>query len=394
MANKLKASVGKKGKNTPEDVKTVEELLNAFAATLGFAKLPGKGQPSAKLNEAIGKVQLEVCGFKPDFTVDPGKTTYKALVAGPAKFKAQQRTQAKTDEKAAKDAAEKAKAKVLAEAKKKAERAAKPAAKTADTGGGFWDFLDEVADTVEKAAEEVIDKAIETAKKTGKSIEEEVEKLMARVSKDAQKEAEEAARKAAEAAKKAAEEAAKKAEEEKKKNEPDPNRKGTVKWRAGVDKNVSAKLTDVIAVVAGHFDTPILVVGGRRDKNGQISAMWKGWDKHLKNGTIYPALRARPALREELDGYKASDDFAAFKKAMLDKCPWSQISRHLSGEAVDISTATDAKILKALKDCLYYLPETSKDEVGDDGKPAVKCHHFSLKRYTKPTVEMMKKWKK
>ena len=151
MAKKLSASVGKNGKNKPEDVKTVEGLLNTFASTIGFSKLPCKGQPSPKLNDAIGKFQLEVCGFKADFLVEPGKNSYKALVAGPSKFKSQQRTQAKADEKAAKDAAEKAKAKVLADAKKKAERAAKPAAKTADTGGGFWDFLDDVADTVEKA---------------------------------------------------------------------------------------------------------------------------------------------------------------------------------------------------------------------------------------------------
>ncbi|KIC08314.1 hypothetical protein RA19_20280 [Leisingera sp. ANG-M1] len=121
MAVTLTGSVGRKGKNTPEDVKSVQELLNAFAKLLKLSKLKTDGKPSKALETAIGKFQEQVCKFRPDFKVDPKKTTLKKLNAGPAKAAAEQKAEEKKHEKAKEDQHKK----TMASVKKLAEKAAK-----------------------------------------------------------------------------------------------------------------------------------------------------------------------------------------------------------------------------------------------------------------------------
>lgn len=95
MAAKIKASVGRKGKNLPEDVKTVQNLLNGFASKFGLPKLKTDGVPDAKLEQAIGKFQQEVCEMRADYRVDPGRNAMKKLVAGPAKAEAERKAKEK-----------------------------------------------------------------------------------------------------------------------------------------------------------------------------------------------------------------------------------------------------------------------------------------------------------
>lgn len=95
MAAKLKASVGRKGKNQPEDVKTVQNLLNGFAGKVKFSKLKVDGVNNLNLEKAIGVFQTDVCCVKADSRVDPGKTTIKKLTAGPGKLEAERKAEAK-----------------------------------------------------------------------------------------------------------------------------------------------------------------------------------------------------------------------------------------------------------------------------------------------------------
>lgn len=95
MASSITASVGRKGKNKPEDVKIVQQLLNGFASKVKFAKLKVDGTPTGNLEKAIGVFQQEICKFKPDFRVDPGRDTIKKLAAGPAKAEAERKAELK-----------------------------------------------------------------------------------------------------------------------------------------------------------------------------------------------------------------------------------------------------------------------------------------------------------
>ncbi|NNK16805.1 MAG: peptidoglycan-binding protein [Sulfitobacter sp.] len=91
MAAKIKASVGRKGKNLPDDVKTVQNLLNGFASKVKISKVKVDGFSSAALEKAIGVFQQEACGLRPDCRVDPGRATISKLVAGPAKLEAERK---------------------------------------------------------------------------------------------------------------------------------------------------------------------------------------------------------------------------------------------------------------------------------------------------------------
>ena len=95
MAAKIKASVGRKGKNLPEDVKTIQNLLNGFASKFGLPKLKTDGMPDAKLEQAIGKFQEEVCQMRADYRIDPGRNAMKKLLAGPSKAEAERKAREK-----------------------------------------------------------------------------------------------------------------------------------------------------------------------------------------------------------------------------------------------------------------------------------------------------------
>ncbi|MEW9918254.1 peptidoglycan-binding protein [Marimonas sp. MJW-29] len=91
MAAKIKASVGRKGKNLPDDVKTVQSLLNGFAGKVKISKVKVDGQSSGALEKAIGAFQQEACGLRPDYRVDPRGKTITTLMAGPAKLEAERK---------------------------------------------------------------------------------------------------------------------------------------------------------------------------------------------------------------------------------------------------------------------------------------------------------------
>ncbi|MCP4438790.1 MAG: peptidoglycan-binding protein [Aureispira sp.] len=77
-ANKnLSGSVGRSGKNLPEDVKLVQEVLNKKGA-----KLTEDGLSGPATRKAIADFQLSIGFKKADSRVDPGGMTWKALIKG------------------------------------------------------------------------------------------------------------------------------------------------------------------------------------------------------------------------------------------------------------------------------------------------------------------------
>ena len=116
MAKKISGSVGKGGKNKPEDTEIVQELLNGFSKKCGFKKLDVDGLVGSKTNSAIQAFQKSVVGMgRPDSRVDPGGNSFSMLVKGPKKAEAE----AKKEEKAA--AKKEAKKEKEKEAKKEKE---------------------------------------------------------------------------------------------------------------------------------------------------------------------------------------------------------------------------------------------------------------------------------
>lgn len=143
MASQLGASVGRKGKNQPDDVKNVQNLLNGFAGKVKFSKLKVDGANSGALEKAIGVFQAEVCGFRPDHRIDPGKGTIKKLTAGPSKAEAERKAEMKKFAQT-----------VEAERKRMFEQIRKVAEKQANGGGLPTKGAEAIFKGVQKRAED------------------------------------------------------------------------------------------------------------------------------------------------------------------------------------------------------------------------------------------------
>lgn len=77
--NKITASVGKGGKNKPEDVTEVQKSLNDHAQEAKYSKVKANGDCGADTLKAIIAVQKAIGMKSPDGRVDPGGQTFKAL---------------------------------------------------------------------------------------------------------------------------------------------------------------------------------------------------------------------------------------------------------------------------------------------------------------------------
>jgi hypothetical protein len=82
----LSASVGRDGQNRPDDVRSVQQMLNKHLPSLGSPGLTVDGKIGAQTISAITAFQARVMHAPhPDGRIDPGGATFKALngAAGP-----------------------------------------------------------------------------------------------------------------------------------------------------------------------------------------------------------------------------------------------------------------------------------------------------------------------
>jgi hypothetical protein len=356
MAEKLSGSVGKGGKNNAADVTIVQKLLNPFAGEVGFAKFKTDGANSKKLEAAIGEFQTCICKFRADGRIDPGKNTIKKLNAGVAKAKSEKKAEEKKEEKVKED--QRSKMKIQMKKQMEAE------AKVQKVPPSMWESL---WSDIEKKADSFYDTYIASAEKKGDAPSKAAPKISDMCTKEMMTDV----------------------KKELKKIEPvEVEYPGRVEGKvSGVNK----KIIDILTEVSSHYEgTTIKVVSGLRNKAGQASAMYNGWAKHLnkygKNGDIYKFLRKsqNQALWQELEDFHAAKNKAGFVKCMKDKAPWKEVSRHLTGDAVDISTSTDKKIIKALGEVLEYLAET------DGNSEGIKCHHFDNRKLVWPIPDSVR----
>jgi peptidoglycan hydrolase-like protein with peptidoglycan-binding domain len=162
---------------------------------------------------------------------------------------------------------------------------------------------------------------------------------------------------------------------------PAPKGKSRV---SGKTAGVKADIIAYLEAVAEHYGKDIQVVSGLRSPEGQAQAMWDAWAGHLERGTIYAYLQSHPKVQEELDGYhvegaETPSASPAAKQTAKQKffakvvSIGREMSRHLTGEAVDVALSTDAKVLEALKVGMTYLAEKNKGVLA--------CHHFDNRKH-------------
>lgn len=167
----------------------------------------------------------------------------------------------------------------------------------------------------------------------------------------------------------------------------------------GKTAGVNTGIISYLQAVASHYGKAIDVTSGKRSAQEQANAMWSGWAQHLERGKIYAYLQQNESIRKELDGYYNSAHSATASVADKTKARQSfetkvvsiagSLSRHLTGEAVDVSLSTDSKILRALKVGFTYIEEKHQG--------VIKCHHFDTRKFgnAPPVTESIKaQWPK
>ena len=181
-----------------------------------------------------------------------------------------------------------------------------------------------------------------------------------------------------------------------KKDDADKNSGGKGSGEVNGDTaKVGSDIVKVLEAVADHYGATIDITSGWRSPEGQASAMWGGWNKHLakngKNGGIYKLLQKDGKLRAEMDEQFKNGDQNKFTALVVKNA--AGLSLHLTGRAVDVSKKTALPhIRKALQIAgLRELEETETNKT--TGVKIVKCWHFDSERtLSAPNDATMKKF--
>ncbi len=155
----------------------------------------------------------------------------------------------------------------------------------------------------------------------------------------------------------------------------------------GPVSGLDSKIVNVLKDIANFFGCEIKVTSGKRSETQQADIMYRYWDKHIERGNLYVYLRSNPRLKERLDELFNEGKKDEFMQCILKDVGPRNLSRHLSGEAVDVSLSTPRNVLAAISSCLKYVPEYSGGQI--------KCHHFDNRKIEWPIKEATKaKWKR
>ena len=133
----------------------------------------------------------------------------------------------------------------------------------------------------------------------------------------------------------------------------------------GNTAGVTAILVQGLKAVADHYGVIITVTSGKRNPTDQARAMWNNWKTNLREGAIYVALRQDKATLQKLRNAYDSGDRATFDSTVKQIAP--KLSRHLSGDAVDVKKSTNNKAVKAMASMFHHVAEKT-------------CHHFDTKK--------------
>lgn len=163
-----------------------------------------------------------------------------------------------------------------------------------------------------------------------------------------------------------------------------PRPSGTVTGKTtGIDRKILAILNEVSA----FYDTPIAILSGQRSKRAQAMALYTNWQSHLRRGKDNAWLAKNDRLRAQLDELKQERDRDGFIDLLDARADWPALSRHITGEEIDLAANTDPDIVAALATCLNHSQGRNSE--------GARCHHFDSSRTVWPILESTRaKWKR
>lgn len=163
-----------------------------------------------------------------------------------------------------------------------------------------------------------------------------------------------------------------------------PRPSGTVTGKTtGIDRKILAILNEVSA----FYETPIAILSGQRSKRVQAMSLYTNWQSHLRRGKDNAWLAKNDKLRTQLDELKQERDRDGFLDLLDSKADWPALSRHITGEEVDLAANTDPNIVAALATCLNHSQGRNSE--------GARCHHFDSTKSVWPILESTRaRWKR
>lgn len=147
---------------------------------------------------------------------------------------------------------------------------------------------------------------------------------------------------------------------------------------AGIDK----KMLKILNAVSEHYGEPITIASGLRSKSAQAQAMYANWFSHLRNGKDNPCLAKNEKLRMQLDKLKQEKKKAEFVDTLAKKADWKILTRHTTGDEVDLPGNSDPRIIAALATCLNHRSGRNSE--------GARVHHFDNSKAVWPIIDSTK----
>ena len=167
--------------------------------------------------------------------------------------------------------------------------------------------------------------------------------------------------------------------------EPTPAQAGPVGQVTGKTAGIDRKMMNILMAVSAHYGTPVQIVSGQRSEAQQAQALYTNWQSHLRRGKDNAHLARAEKLRVELDKLKQDKNIEKFIEVLRKKADFSKLSKHLSGEEVDLAASTDPAIVAALATCLNHRAGRNSE--------GARVHHFDTSKTVWPITESTRaKW--
>lgn len=157
---------------------------------------------------------------------------------------------------------------------------------------------------------------------------------------------------------------------------------GPVGQVTGKTGGIDRKIMNILTEVSAHFDTPIAIISGLRTKPAQAQALYTNWHSHLRDGKDNDWLAKNEKLRLQLDELKQAKNKAGFVDLLTKKADWSALSRHMTGDEVDLAANTDPNIVAALASCLNHKAGRNSE--------GTRCHHFDNSKALWPIIDSVR----
>ncbi|MEX0338535.1 MAG: hypothetical protein AB3N11_05785, partial [Arenibacterium sp.] len=147
----------------------------------------------------------------------------------------------------------------------------------------------------------------------------------------------------------------------------------------GKTSGIDRKIMNILNEVSSHYGEPIVILSGVRSKPAQAQAMYTNWQSHLRSGKDNAFLAKNDKLRTQLDALKQDKNKAGFIDLLTKKVDWDALSKHMSGQEVDLAAGTNPHIIAALSTCLNHRSGRNSE--------GARAHHFDNSKTVWPITE-------